>query len=77
VLQKYGHDFFAKIGRKGQKAMRVKHPDQASEWGKRGGRPKKPSLRSLGRGSEKVEREDMGPAQSHASLSPPQNCTTN
>ena len=41
VLRKHGRGFYAQIGRKGQAAMRQKHPNMAQEWGKRGGRPKK------------------------------------
>jgi general stress protein YciG len=41
VLNKYGKEFYAEIGRKGQRSLREKHPNKASEWGKRGGRPKK------------------------------------
>jgi general stress protein YciG len=44
VLQRYGRQFFAEIGEKGQKAMRQKYPDMAVIWGKKGGRPKKLSL---------------------------------
>ncbi len=44
VLRNHGRSFFAKIGRKGQQAMRQKYPNMASEWGKLGGRPKKPRL---------------------------------
>lgn len=44
VLETHGRDFFVRIGRKGQGAMRAKYPDMAKQWGKLGGRPKKPSL---------------------------------
>ena len=52
VLANRGRQFYAQIGRKGQKAMRAKYPKMASEWGRRGGRPKKPSLNNMGRGSK-------------------------
>ena len=52
VLANRGRQFYAEIGRKGQKAMRLKYPDSAGEWGSRGGRPRKPSLYSMGRESE-------------------------
>jgi len=44
VLRKRGRRFYVEIGRKGQKAMRSKHPGMAAEWGKLGGRPRKPTL---------------------------------
>jgi general stress protein YciG len=52
VLKNRGREFYAEIGRKGQKAMRAKYPDSASEWGRKGGRPRKLDLNSLGRGSK-------------------------
>lgn len=39
-----GRAFFIEIGKKGQLEMRRKHPGMAAEWGKRGGRPRKPIL---------------------------------
>ena len=44
VLRKYGRRFFVETGRKGQAAMRERYPNMASEWGKKGGRPRKPHL---------------------------------
>jgi hypothetical protein len=41
LLQKRGKIYFSEIGKKGQKAMRIRYPDMAKEWGKKGGRPKK------------------------------------
>lgn len=41
VLQKKGRNFFIEIGRKGQRVMRKRYPNMASEWGKKGGRPRK------------------------------------
>lgn len=52
VLANRGRQFYAEIGRKGQKAMRAKYPDSASEWGRKGGRPRKLDLNSMGRGSK-------------------------
>jgi len=43
-LETRGRNHFVVIGRKGQEAMRQKYPDMASEWGKKGGRPKKLTL---------------------------------
>lgn len=48
VLRKRGHTFFIEIGQKGQLAMRAKYPCMAVEWGKLGGRPKKPGLKDMG-----------------------------
>lgn len=52
LLRNRGREFYAEIGRKGQKAMRAKYPDSASEWGRKGGRPGKPTLNNMGRGSK-------------------------
>jgi len=47
VLARYGRAFYAEIGRKGQAAMRQRYPDMAWVWGKKGGRPRKPSLAEI------------------------------
>jgi len=47
VLRKHGRAFFVEIGRKGQAAMRGRYPDMAWVWGKKGGRPRKPSLAEI------------------------------
>jgi len=47
VLRKRGRTFYSEIGKKGQAAMRHKHPGMASAWGKLGGRPRKPKLSEL------------------------------
>jgi len=39
-----GRAYFVEIGKRGQRAMRRKYPGMAAEWGKLGGRPKKPNL---------------------------------
>jgi len=44
LLQTRGRDHFVVIGRRGQVAMRRRYPDSAAEWGKLGGRPRKPTL---------------------------------
>jgi general stress protein YciG len=51
VLKAHGRDFFVRIGKKGQEAMRARYPNMASQWGKKGGRPKKPNLTEI-RGRE-------------------------
>jgi hypothetical protein len=48
VLKKFGREFYIRIGQKGQKAMRQKYPNKAREWGRLGGRPKKPKLNDMG-----------------------------
>jgi general stress protein YciG len=47
VLNRRGRAFYSEIGKKGQQAMRKKHPGMAPEWGKRGGRPKKSTLKEI------------------------------
>ncbi len=47
VLRKRGNSWFAEIGSLGQKAMKAKHSSKAGEWGRRGGRPRKPNLSCL------------------------------
>jgi len=44
VLGDRGRAHFAEIGKRGQQAMRRKYPCMAANWGKLGGRPKKPNL---------------------------------
>ena len=44
LLGDRGMEYFAEIGRRGQRAMRQKYPGMAAQWGKLGGRPKKPNL---------------------------------
>ena len=41
LLAKHGTQHFAEIGKKGQKILRKRYPGMASEWGKKGGRPRK------------------------------------
>lgn len=41
VLREKGHEFFVEIGSKGQAELRKRYPGMASEWGKKGGRPRK------------------------------------
>lgn len=44
VLRDRGREFFVEIGAKGQKELRKRYPGMASEWGKKGGRPRKNNL---------------------------------
>ena len=41
LLSKRGKKHFVEIGKKGQEAMKESYPGMASEWGKKGGRPRK------------------------------------
>jgi len=62
TLRKQGRQFYAEIGRLGQRAMRAKHPNMASEWGKLGGRPRKPTLDEINRGKANNNNRRNGPA---------------
>jgi general stress protein YciG len=44
ILRNRGRRFYSQIGAKGQRKMRALHPNMASQWGKLGGRPRKPNL---------------------------------
>lgn len=61
VLRKRGRAFFVEIGQKGQLAMQAKYPGMASQWGKLGGRPKKPCLKEMGGGSKPKRKEASNP----------------
>lgn len=41
LAAKKGKEHFSEIGKKGQAEMRKRFPNMASEWGKKGGRPRK------------------------------------
>jgi general stress protein YciG len=47
VLRNRGHAFFVEIGKRGQNVMRERYPNMASEWGKKGGRPRKSNLEGI------------------------------
>ena len=44
TLERYGHDHFRTIGRKGGEHTRDFYADLLKEFGSRGGRPQRPSL---------------------------------
>lgn len=44
LLAKRGNKHFAEIGKKGQEVLRKRYPGMASEWGRKGGRPRKHNL---------------------------------
>ncbi len=41
LLSKRGKKHFVEIGKQGQEIMKKRYPGMASEWGKKGGRPRK------------------------------------
>ena len=41
LLNQRGRRHFSEIGKKGQEVMKKRFPGMASEWGKKGGRPRK------------------------------------
>ena len=41
LFSKRGRKHFVEIGKKGQETMKKRYPGKASEWGKKGGRPRK------------------------------------
>jgi general stress protein YciG len=47
VLRNRGREFYRQIGAKGQQKMRARHPGMSSQWGKLGGRPRKPNLNEI------------------------------
>jgi general stress protein YciG len=49
TLRERGRGYYSQIGKKGQENLRQKYPDMAKEWGKLGGRPKKPNLNDMGK----------------------------
>ena len=59
VLRKRGKEYFSQIGRKGQAAMRRKHPGMASYWGKQGGRPRKPTLAEIAGENGQIYEEEV------------------
>lgn len=62
ILGTRGRVYLAELGRKGQRAMRLKYAGMASEWGKLGGRPKKPKLCDMGEEANNSRKGGMGPA---------------
>ena len=59
VLKTRGKEHFSQIGRKGQAAMRQKHPGMASYWGKQGGRPRKPTLAEIAGENGQINEEEV------------------
>ena len=61
-VRKYGVQHFVKIGRIGGLRTKALYSNRHSEWGKLGGRPKKPSLhQSTGELRENERKEDADP----------------
>jgi general stress protein YciG len=44
LLSRRGSQHYSEIGKKGQAILRQRYPGMASEWGKKGGRPRKNGL---------------------------------
>ena len=44
LYNKRGSKHFSDIGKKGQQITRERYPGMASEWGKKGGRPRKDKI---------------------------------
>jgi general stress protein YciG len=62
VLRARGRGHFIELGRKGQRATRLRYPKMAAEWGKLGGRPRKPKLEDMGEEAKISKEGRMGPA---------------
>jgi len=62
-----GSDHFRQIGRKGGQRTTELYRDMLREWGRRGGRPRRPSLYSMGEG----HREQKEAKRSARGASPP------
>jgi len=71
VLRSRGRVHFAAIGRKGQQAMRRKYPGMAAEWGRKGGRPRKPTLGEIMGGRGKDTTKEVADPPALASLPQP------
>jgi general stress protein YciG len=52
LLREKGRPYFVEIGKKGQAALRAHYPNMAREWGKKGGRPRRPKLDNGGEGAK-------------------------
>ncbi|GAI79573.1 unnamed protein product, partial [marine sediment metagenome] len=62
---RHGVEFLRKIAKKGGETTKRRYGHLFSEFGKRGGRPRRPSLDSAGEGSpEKKEADAVGPGDS-------------
>lgn len=57
TLAERGRSWFVLLGKKGQETLHKKHPGMASQWGKLGGRPRKPGLFSDGRRENLLRKE--------------------
>lgn len=64
TLERRGIEFFRKIGAKGGKRQKELYADLLAEFGKLGGRPRRPSLDSMGEGSPQMKEVDaVGPTR--------------
>jgi len=72
TLRTRGRHYFVSLGRKGQTAMRLKYPGMAAQWGRLGGRPRKPNLEQMGEKARISKEGRMGPTP-HSNASSPTN----
>lgn len=62
TLERHGAAFYRKIGRKGGRRTKKLYGDLIREFGKRGGRPRRPSLSNMGETtSPRKKEEPVGP----------------
>ena len=62
TLERYGPDFYRKIGKKGGRRTKELYGDLIREYGTRGGRPRRPSLSNMGGATSPQEKEEpVGP----------------
>jgi uncharacterized protein len=62
TLERHGTDFYRKIGKKGGRRTKKLYGDVMREFGKRGGRPRRPSLSNMGETTSPQEKEEpVGP----------------
>ena len=75
ILRTRGRSYFVELGHRGQRAMRLRYPGMASEWGRLGGRPRKPNLEDTEEEAKILKEGRMGPALESTASSPtsPQN----
>ena len=62
TLERHGTHFYQKIGKKGGRRTKELYGDLIREFGKRGGRPRRPSLNNMGETTSPQEKEEpVGP----------------
>jgi general stress protein YciG len=62
TLERYGADFYQRIGKKGGRKTKELYGNLLREFGKRGGRPHRPSLSNMGETTSPQKKEEpVGP----------------